>query len=239
MTSYDPTMTPPPLHGYRGVNHGEPILQPHGMTIAITREAGARGGSIARKVARILGWQLFNQDMLDYLNRDPGAKSELLSELPPGASGWADQQLTRLSQDYRIALESETANVMRLMLTVAARGEAVLVGRGAGFILPAESTVHVRIVSPLDERIAYMGQWLRLTRDEATEEVKARDGRRAAFLSHLFPQDSADVYRYDLILNSSRLGEEACAEIITRAVKAKLPHADDADPFLPDADEIL
>jgi hypothetical protein len=69
------------------------------------------------------------------------------------------------------------------MLTVAARGDAVLVGRGAGFVLPAESTVHVRIVAPLDERIAYMAQWLRLTKDEATEEVRTRDGRRAAFLS--------------------------------------------------------
>lgn len=236
VTPIDATMTPPPLHGFRGLTDG-PLVKPRSMTVAITREAGARGGSIARKVARLLGWPLFNQDMLDYLNRDPSARAELLADVPEGATAWADLQLDRLSRDYRIPAESDTANVMRLMLTVAARGEAVLVGRGAGFVLPAESTVHVRIVCPLEQRIAYMGQWLRLTRDEAAEEVKARDGRRTAFLSHLFPQDAADVYRYDLILNSGRLSESACADIIAQTVRAKLPTPNDSDatdPFLPD-----
>jgi hypothetical protein len=67
--------------------------------------------------------------------------------------------------------------------------------------------------------------------------VKARDGRRTAFLSHLFPQDAADVYRYDLILNSGRLGESACADLIAQTVRAKLPTTNDTDatdPFLPD-----
>lgn len=228
----DPTITPPPLHGFRGLAD-EPLLGPRGMTVAITREAGARGSSIARKVARMLGWQVFNQDMLDYLNRDAAARADLLAELPAGASAWADLQMERLHRDYRVAPESDTANVMRLMLAVAARGEAILVGRGAGFVLPVDTTVHVRIVCPLEQRIAYMAQWLRLTRDEAADEVKARDGRRTAFLSHLFPQDAAEVYRYDLVLNSGRLSETACAEIIAHAVKAKLPEPDAGDPFLP------
>jgi cytidylate kinase len=230
----DPTMTPPPLHGFRGLDVPSIMVKPRGMTIAITREAGARGGSIARRVARALGWQVFNQDMLDYLNRDSIAREELIADLPPGATAWANEQLDKLSATYRISPDSDTANVMRLMLTVAARGDAVLVGRGAGFILPADSTVHVRIVAPIDQRISYMAQWLRLTREEATEEVKARDGRRAAFLSHLFPQDSSDIYRYDLVLNSTRLGEEASTEIILRAVAAKQPSSEESDPFLPD-----
>ena len=226
-------MTPPPMHGFRG-ELSTPLVKPRGMSVAITREAGARGGSIARRVARTLGWQLFNQDMLDYLNRDPVARGELLAELPPGALAWADQQLEHLIKDHHVPAGSDTAEVMRLMLSVAARGEAVLVGRGAGFVLPAESTIHVRIVAPLDERIAFMSQMFRLTKDEATEEVKIRDGRRAAFLSHLFPQDVLDPYRYDLILNSSRLGEEETANIIVHAMKAKMPSNDDGDPFLPD-----
>lgn len=233
-TTIDSTMTPPPMHGFRGELNA-PMIKPKGFSLAITREAGARGGSIARRVARNLGWQLFNQDMLDYLNRDPVARGELLAELPPGAAAWADLQLAKLTNEFHLTAGSDTVEVMRLMLSVAARGEAILVGRGAGFVLPTETTIHVRIVAPLEERIAYMGQLFRLTKDEATEEVKVRDGRRAAFLSHLFPQDVLDPYRYDLILNSSRLGEVVCAEIIEKAMRAKMPNGDDGDPFLPDS----
>lgn len=233
----DPTMTPPPLHGFRG-DPSALLVKPRGLTVAITREAGARGGSIARRVAEVLGWQHFNQDMLDYLNRDATARAELIADLPPGATAWADAELARLSEQYRLMPGSDTAEVMRLMLTVAAGGEAVLVGRGAGFVLPAATTIHVRVVAPLDDRIAFMGQLHRLTKDEAAEEVKVRDGRRAAFLSHLFPQDVLDPYRYDLIVNSSRLGEEGCADVIADVVRAKRPATEAADPFLPDgADE--
>ena len=53
----------------------------------------------------------------------------------------------------------------------------VLIGRGAGFILPRETTLHVRMVAPLQERIAYMSQWLRLPVQEAAEKVRtARRG---------------------------------------------------------------
>ncbi|MFO0938881.1 MAG: cytidylate kinase-like family protein [Gemmataceae bacterium] len=231
-------MTPPPLHGFRG-DLGVPLVKPRGMTIAITREAGARGGSIAQRVAKRLGWQLFDHEMLDYLIRDNAACKQLLAELPPGAAAWADHQLKKLIDNLQIAAGSETAELMRLMLSVAARGDSVIVGRGAGFVLPIETTIHVRIVAPIEERIAFMSQMYRLTRDEATEEVKIRDERRIEFLSTLFPEDVIDPYRYDLILNSSRLGEAETAEIIVHALQAKMPSNSPGDPFLPDEDRSL
>ena len=48
------------------------------------------------------------------------------------------------------------------------------IGRGAGCILPRESTLNVRVVAALEERIAYMAQWLRLTAEEAAERVRLR-----------------------------------------------------------------
>ena len=56
-------------------------------------------------------------------------------------------------------------------------GEVILLGRGAGCILPAASTLHVRVVAALTDRIAYMAQWLRLTMDEAAQQVELRDSR--------------------------------------------------------------
>ena len=72
--------------------------------------------------------------------------------------------------------------MIRVLLAVAARGDAVIVGRGAGFLLPAESTVHVRVIAPFERRVAYFAQSLRLSREEAAAEVRARDERRAEFL---------------------------------------------------------
>ena len=67
-------------------------------------------------------------------------------------------------------------DVARLVLSLAAEGGVVLIGRGAGFLLPPESTLHVRVVAPLSDRIAYMSQWLRLTREQAAEQVRVHNG---------------------------------------------------------------
>src|SRR5262245_26605221 len=92
------TDTPfPPVHGYRGeAPTPKPITGPRGLSVAISREAGARGGSIARKVGELLGWQVFDQDSLDYLLQNDTARGQLLAEVPPAARSWAEVQFKRL-----------------------------------------------------------------------------------------------------------------------------------------------
>ena len=58
-----------PLHGYRGVGDA-PERLPAGLTVAISREAGARGSTIARLAGRKLGWQVYPQDLLEYVTQD-------------------------------------------------------------------------------------------------------------------------------------------------------------------------
>ena len=230
------SLTPPPLHGYRGdPSDPAPLDRPMGLTVAVSREAGARGWSIAKRVSVALGWQLFDQDQLDTLVQDERARAELLASIPAGARHWADDQLARLGRERILTVGPAAVEVARLLLAIAARGEAVLVGRGAGFLLPPDTTVHVRVVAPLADRVAYMGQWLRQPRDEAAAEVAARDKRRSAYLAHLLGRDPSETHAYDLVVNSSRLGEEACADLIVVAVRAKQTTPDEGDPFLPDA----
>jgi cytidylate kinase len=88
-------------------------------------------------------------------------------------------------------------------------------------VLPAESTLNVRVLAPLRDRVAYLAQWLRLTEEEAAERVRLRDQRRREFLAAHFGAQPDDPYQYDLLLNSSLLGEELCAELIVQAVRAR------------------
>ena len=226
----------PPLHGFRGDESVGPFARteararPKGLTVTLSREAGARGGTIARKVGEFLGWQVFDQEMLDYLVQDDARRAQLLADVPDGARAWADSHLANLQNGGHIVGDDpQTVEMFRLILAVAARGEAVIVGRGAGFILPPESTVHVRVVSPFEARVSYFAQWLRMSREEAATEVRARDDRRAAFLSRTLRRDPNDPTAYDAIVNATRLGVEATAQFIGWAVRTKQQFADLAD----------
>jgi hypothetical protein len=208
-----------PLHGYRGEN--VPVRAnriPTSLTIAMSRESGARGGSIARRAGRKLGWQVVDQELLEFLAQDEQA----LQELPAEAREWADERLDHLLRAGVLSNEPGVVALSRAVLLLGSQGEVLMVGRGAGYILPPATTLHVRIVAPEAERIAYMTQWLRLTDEEAAAEVRRRDTRRAEFLSAQLGCASDDPNPYDLILNSARLGEEPSAELILRAARAKL-----------------
>jgi cytidylate kinase len=204
--------------------------------VAISREAGARGGSIARKVGELLGWQVFDQETLDYLLQNDTACEQLLSDLPNAAVVWANLHFARLQREQKWTADTDTAGMIRLLLAVAARGDAVIVGRGAGYLLPPETTLHARVVAPVEARIAYFAQWLRLNREEAAAEVRARDDRRTKFLARILGRNPADATGYDVVVNAGRLGIEAAAQFIGWAVRTKqmfaeLRESDESSPL--------
>src|SRR6266404_5193300 len=79
-----------PRHGFQGdrAPATAPPLMPASLTIAISREAGSRGGSIARRAGRKLDWQVYNQELLEYIAQESAFRQSLLDNLPPAAAEW-------------------------------------------------------------------------------------------------------------------------------------------------------
>jgi cytidylate kinase len=212
-----------PLHGFQGdrAPHERPPRVPAGITVAVSREAGSRGSTIAKRAGQKLGWQVFDQETLEHTAQEEIIRQEVLGNLSAEQTAWVNQQMNILVEEKSLNRLPGVLDLARMVLELGAKGEVLLVGRGAGYLLPSASTLHVRIVAPLSDRIRYMSQWLRLPADKAADQVRARDSQRAEFLARCFPRQPKDLYAYDLILNSSLLGVEACAELIATAARAK------------------
>jgi cytidylate kinase len=212
-----------PHHGYRGERPSADDFSgvPAALTIAISREAGARGSTIGNRAAQKLGWQVYNQELLEYIAHEGAFRQNVVNDLSTEAARWAEDRLQKLLREQSLSQHPSIMDLARIVLALGAQGEVVIIGRGAGCILPSDSTLNVRIVAPLHDRIAYMSQWLRLTENQAAEEVRLRDSRRAEFIPTHFHRQPSDIYQYDLILNSSLLGEDLAADLIARAARAK------------------
>lgn len=212
-----------PLHGYRGSPvESAAVGLPVGLTIAISREAGARGATIAKRAGEKLGWELYSQDMLEYGAQEGALRREAFDKLSPVALEWVDERMRHLVERQHLSQHPNILELARLVLALAAQGNVILLGRGAGFILPAKSTLHVRLVAPLADRVAYMAQSLRLTEEEALEQVRKRDHRRNDFIATHFHRKPNDVHVYDMLLNTSMFGEDRSADLVAAAAKAKM-----------------
>ncbi len=211
-----------PHHGDPGVLCIEKKFTPPGLTIAISRETGARGATIGKRISKKLGWSYYDQELLQYLAQGNHQKEDVFAPLSSEARTWLSDQLARLTQEGRIGRKADELEIARIILAIGAKGKAILVGRAAGAILPAGAVLHVRIVAPLHDRIAWIRQIHRFTSEQATDYVVRQDKQRTTILdAHLRKTSSKDAALYDLILNSSRLGEQGCAQLIIEAARLK------------------
>jgi cytidylate kinase len=212
-----------PPHGFRGEFSGNPLAPavPAALSIAVSRQAGARGGTLGKRVARQLGWEVYSQELLEYILREETVRREMQDRLDANALAWVEERLNTMLAERHLSHDPAIIELARIILIIGARGQTVFIGRGAGHLLPRETTLHVRIVAPLEDRVAYLAQWLRLTQEEAADLVSTRDHQRKDFLARHLYHDETDLTQFDMVLNSQLLGEEACAGLIVRAAQAK------------------
>ena len=133
----DPTMPDdqrePPRHGFQGDRAELPLgpAVPAGLTVAFSRESGVRGGTIGRRVGRKLDWPVYDQELLEYMSQDTVVRQGLMENLTPVATVWIEQQMQQLLREQNISQHPSIQNLARVVLALAAQGEAVLIGRGA------------------------------------------------------------------------------------------------------------
>lgn len=197
---------------------------PPAFTIALSREVGARGTVVARELGERLGWPVYDHEILERLSRELKSHPRRLAEMDEKHANL----LTEFIESFSIEpIVSEDAYVRRLIKTLqalAAQGACVIVGRGAAQLLLPETTLRVRLVADLDDRIGVMSQRLGMPRPEAARYVEKKDRERDRFVKHHFHKDPADPRLYDLVLNSSRFSAAECADIILEALRRLQGH---------------
>ena len=191
---------------------------PQALTIALSREAGAQGTAVGQEVGTRLGWPVYDHELLERIAQDMGVHTRLLESVDERRVSWLQEAFEALMCP---SYASESAYVHRLVKTVLAlgsHGKCIIVGRGAALMLPAETTLRVRLIAPLKTRSAAMSKRLGVPEAEATRQLKALDRERNIFVQEHFFKVPADPRHYDLILNSARFGVVGCAELIVEAL---------------------
>jgi cytidylate kinase len=201
---------------------------PPAFTIALEREAGTGGTAVAKAIGDRLGWLVYDQELLERIAQEMGVRTALLKSVDERIQSWlletVEAFLSFPAKSEWDPLVSESGYIRQLITTVLAlgqHGECVIVGRGAAFILPAKTTLRVRLVAPVAERIALLSRQRGLSRQEATREVRKLDRERTTFIRNTFLKDPSDPLHYDQILNAARFSVEGCAEAIIGALRSR------------------
>ncbi len=182
--------------------------------ITITREYGAGGGEVAKRLAEALGWQVLDRELLHQAAQIERMPDEELDRLDEKAVSMADR--FRLHPPHQKYLHGLTEAARQ----AAQQGNVVLVGRGTRHLLGEMPEVfHLRLVAPRDWRIERMAKLEGWSLDQARAKCLEVDRTRGLFSRYFFGDAATQPAQFDLVVNTARMSPDEVASVVASVVR--------------------
>jgi len=188
--------------------------------ITISREPGRGGRIVATTLAEKLGLDLFHQEIINEMAESAKVSSRILETLDEKGLSVLDEWITSLVNNRHLWPDQYLRHLMKVIGTIGKHGSAVIVGRGANFVLPPEERIRVRIIAPLDVRVENVSSNFEVSAEDAKRQIIRTESERRAFIRKYFNADITDPINYDLVLNTGTLSTEAVADTIKSALES-------------------
>lgn len=188
--------------------------------ITLSRLPGAGGNSIAQRLAEELKIDLFDHEIVEKIMESSKARSWIVESLDEHDCSILEDWLRALGKNHMWSYEY-LQHLTKVVGAIGAHGHALIVGRGASFILPQEVCLRLLVVAPLQTRIDNVAKTYGVSDVEAKRSVLLLDSARRAFIRQYFSADMMDPLNFDLVLNTKNLNIDATVNIVKEAFNSR------------------
>lgn len=197
----------------------EPIgfAEPHGPVITISRQLGGQGRQIAQRLAERLGWSLWDKDLIDAIAQDAEVDRKIVEFFDEKIVSEIDSLARFVVGEADAGKFMYRKHLIRTLLAIAKRGNAIILGRGANFLLTG--ALNIRLISCEEARIQNIMDTNHLSRHEALDRIHQSDRDRAAFIRKIYNSDIEDPSAYDLTITTDSFTVDGAAEVIVTALQ--------------------
>jgi cytidylate kinase len=199
--------------------------------ITISRQFGAGGWVLGRRLAKRLGYRYVDESMIQEVAKkgkisagrvrvfEKSGTSRLLKFLDKmiGAD-YVDRFIS--DKHGRLDEKGYVEMVRSIFNELHEKGDVIIIGRGGQYILKGyPNTYHILLVGDRESRIRFIMEVHQLTEDKAKTIMKQRERLRdqvlRLFSGHEFHDDP--IY-YDLVINTSRVNQKKAEKLILKLV---------------------
>ena len=194
--------------------------------ITVSRQFGSGGRTIGHEVAKRLGWDFYDKELVKKIAAESGlAESYILESGEYACStnsflfSWAMNSAGGRSgslpmSDQLFIIQN---NIIR---DLAEKGNCVIVGRCSDYALRdrddcLHTYVHADTAFRADRIVRLYGE----RTDTPEKRLKEKDDKRKTYYRHYTGRIWGVADNYDLSLDTGRLGVEHCAEIVAKVVE--------------------
>ncbi len=200
--------------------------------ITVAHAYGSGGGEIAARLAARLGWRLIDHEIVIRVAQEMGISEKAAEARDERAEGVVTSILKNVQSMHPVLFAPSPMPLAdehvyhealsKVVEGAATAGHVVIVGRGSQALLAHRRDVfHVRIVAPLDHRVAYVMQREGLDRAAAHARIQLKDHDRTRYLQWQHHQHPDNPLLYDLVVNTNVIDLDGVVDIIQLALQRK------------------
>lgn len=195
------------------------------MIITISREYGAGGHTIGKAVAKELGIEIYDRDIIKAAVSESGLDMAEVEK--------AEEEITRSGMFWRMISPAAYVDQpyyihsieQRIILEFAMKGPCVILGRCADDTLEKAGIPSLNVFLHASDihRAVRVGELID-SKDpsEIQKKMKRTDAARRAYYEQFTGKQWGDSHNYTLCLDTGVLGYDACIKMICEAAKTAL-----------------
>jgi len=189
--------------------------------VAITREPGCGGESIAERLSVDLGLLLYNWELVEQIAKDTHVSTRLVSTLDEHTHSELEEWVAEFTGNCNLSSKAYIESLKRVLFAIAAHGNAVIVGRGSNFFLPTEKRIGVCLVAPLELKISNTMKELGLSEKSAREHISKVEEEQRRLVKEYFQADIRDSTCYHLVVNTALVKPETIVHLVKAVIMAQ------------------
>ena len=198
--------------------------------ITIARSYGSGGRKMGKLLAKELGFEYYDREILRIASDESGISEELFDQVDEikkmplfriARDVYTGEVIPPDSDDF-ISNENLFRYQAKIIRELAATRNCVIVGRCANFILRGrENVLNVFVTAPVVDCVRRVMETDGLNLEEAEKKIKEVDKRRADYFKYFTGREWHDAALYDLCLNTGHMSEQKCVDIVRSYMDAR------------------
>lgn len=189
--------------------------------VTVSRDPGSGGKLIAQGIAEELNFDMFHQNVIHEMAESAKVSSRVLESLDEKGLSMLDDWVSSVVYKKHLWPDEYLQHLLKVIGTIGKHGRAVIVGRGANFILPRESTFRLRVTAPSDFRAQKVAQEFDIPLQDAHRRVLKTESNRKAFIRKYFHSDITDPGNYDMVINTGNISLREAIEVVAGLLRPK------------------
>jgi cytidylate kinase len=183
--------------------------------ITISREPGCDTKTVLEKLAQEFGMALYGDGIVDRIARDARVSARVVATLDERVSSQFEAWLTAsFLGDRCLSSHAYLSALTKVVFAIASHGYAIILGRGAHFLLPPNKRLALRLVAPMSVRLKNIMEKRNLSKKQAEKHIAEKEMERQEFVTKHFHRNIMDPSNYDLTINTASIKPDAIVNIV-------------------------